>query len=193
MSRLPLLTPEGLSETARRIYDDIAGGDRARSGTLPLVDENGGLVGPFNAMLFSPDVGDALQRLGSAIRFRTSIPDGLLELAILLVAREWRSTFEWYAHERLARHAGLSDDTIGVLHAGGRPELDSEEAAVYDFCTALLSVRAVPDGTYHRAVAVLGEPGVVELVVLAGYYTTLAMILSVFEVPVPAGEPSPFG
>jgi 4-carboxymuconolactone decarboxylase len=193
VTRLPHQLPDHLSAEARLVYDSIAGGARAKSRAFPLTTADGGLLGPFNAMLYSPAVGDALQRLGAAIRFESSLADDLRELAILLVARQRSSDFEWWAHERVGRSAGLDDATIEAVRSRRRPDLDGALAHGFDLCTEILESGTASDTTYHRAVDALGEQAVMELVTLLGYYTTLAMLLSVFEVGVPDGEPSPFG
>jgi 4-carboxymuconolactone decarboxylase len=191
--RLAPLPPGQLDERARAVYDAIAGGARATSRAFPLTTNEGALVGPFNAMLYSPPVGDALQRLGAAIRFESSLPGDLRELAILTVASHRRSDFEWWAHEGVARAAGLSDEAIEALRSGGVPEMTNDAAVVHALCVEVLRDGEATTTTFDRAREVLGDRGVVELVTLIGYYTTLAMILSVFQVGVPDGEQSPFG
>jgi 4-carboxymuconolactone decarboxylase len=190
--RLPPLLPEQLDEPARAVYDAIAAGARATSQAFALTTEEGTLVGPFNAMLYSPPIGDALQRLGTAIRFESSLPEHIRELAILTVASHWRSSFEWWAHESVGRAAGLTDETIDSLRRGRDPTLSEDAAAVHALCIEVLRNGAATTPTFDRAGAALGDRGLVELVALIGYYTTLAMILSVFEVGVPGDEPSPF-
>ena len=48
-----------------------------------------------------------VQKLGEEIRFRSSLPSKLNEMAILITARFWTSQYEWYAHCKLALAAGL--------------------------------------------------------------------------------------
>jgi hypothetical protein len=63
---------------------------------------------------------------------------------------------------------------------------------VYAFCRELIEKERVSDRLFGEAVELLGQTGVVELVLLVGYYTTISMILNVFDVLVPAGEKKPF-
>lgn len=119
MTRLPRLTPDELDLDQRPLYDAITGGPRAGGPQLfALTDTEGRLNGPFNAMLFAPGVGAALQELGSAIRYRTSLSGRIRELAILAVAAHWDSAFERYAHEPIGRAAGLTDAEIAAVGAG---------------------------------------------------------------------------
>jgi 4-carboxymuconolactone decarboxylase len=88
--------------------------------------------GPFNAWIRSPDLGNRLQNVGEYIRYRTSLPLHLNELAILITAREWTSQ---------KRPSAMSDD----------------EVAVYEFSIQLHHTRNVDDATFNRALALFGE------------------------------------
>lgn len=185
MTRLPGLTPVDLSADQRELYDAIAGGPRA-GGPFPLTDAAGVLTGPFNAMLFAPALGQALQRLGAAVRYETALGDRVRELAILAVAAHWDCAFERYAHEPAARAAGVTD---AQLAAGTVPDdLSDVEAAVLRFVNALLD-GDVDDVTYAETVPTIGNRVAVELTTLVGYYATLALQLRVFRVTVPVEQP----
>lgn len=191
--RLPWLAPAELDAAQREVYDGIAGGARAAAGSpFPLVDAQGRLHGPFNAMLVSPTLGDALQRLGAAIRFGTSLDLRTREIAILEVARAARSDFEWYAHELVGRGAGLTDDELDALRHG-RPAatFSAVEHAVHGATVALVRAGDLDDAAHARAVGALGEVALVELVALVGYYQLLALALRVHRTPLPAGAEAP--
>jgi len=135
--RIDYLTPEKMNAAQRRLYDSINSGERGKRATL--TNEDGAFIGPFNAWLYSPGIGDCVQRLGVSIRFFNSLPQNLLELAILMIARKWRAQFEWWAHALLGRRAGLSDTVISDIKNGIRPEgAQPEELVIYDFCGELL-------------------------------------------------------
>jgi 4-carboxymuconolactone decarboxylase len=152
----------------------------------------GGLRGPFQAWLRAPRFADLMQRVGAHLRFETSVPARLNELAILITARAWDAQFEWWAHERLAREAGLDPAIAEAIAAGRRPQpMQADEAVVYDFCTELRAKRNVSDVTLARALALLGEQGVIELIGVSGYYDTVSMTLNVAEVPLPDGVEPP--
>jgi 4-carboxymuconolactone decarboxylase len=185
--RLPHPTPDQLSPEQRALYDAIAGGPRASGPQLfELVDAHGRLNGPFGVMLHSPAVGGALQELGTAIRYRSVLSDRLREIAILAVAASWSSEFERYAHEPLARGAGLTADQVAGLAAGGALELeDPAEAVGLRIVRALLADADLTDEEYAEGRRVLGDQALVELTALVGYYGTLALQLRVFRVGVP--------
>ncbi len=193
--RLPLLAAAELTAGQRAVYEAIgssrgrADGGRPRP-PLRWIDDDGRLLGPFNAMLYSPQVGLPLQELGAALRFRTAFTARERELATLAVAAHQRSDYEWYAHERIGRGAGLTEDELAALRAGRRPALaDPRERVVYDVARTLAVAGDLDDAHYAEAVAALGRPLLVELVTLVGYYAALALQLRVFRVGSPPGEP----
>lgn len=194
MSRLDFLVPTKLGAEQRRLYESIAGGKRA-SGPKGgrLVNAEGGLVGPFNAWLYSPEIGKRIHELGEAIRFESALPQNLLEIAVLVIGREWSAQFEWWAHERFARRDGVADDVIlAIKERRAPPFTDAAERAVHRFCRELIDSRRVSDATYAATVELLGEGGVVELLALLGYYSLVSMTLNVFRVDVPPGQTPPF-
>ncbi|HEX6471562.1 MAG TPA: carboxymuconolactone decarboxylase family protein [Streptosporangiaceae bacterium] len=185
--RLPLLDPRALTAEQRALYDAIGA---ARGGQVPA-GESGGLLGPFNAMLYSPRIGEPLQQLGAAIRFRTGFTARERELAILVVAAHLRADFEWYAHERIGRGSGLTDEELAALRAGRRPSLDDpRERVVHETARALAVDGDLDAAAFTAAVDALGRPLLVELVTLVGYYAALALQLRTFRVGVPPGAPA---
>jgi len=141
------------------------------------------VIGPFIATLRSPELTRRLQRLGAYLRYDAALPEKLREMAILLTAREWTQGFEWETHAPLAETAGLSTAIIAAIAAARLPaSMERGESLVYDVFTELHRDRAVTDATYEAAVKEFGEQGVVDLIALIGYYTTLAMILNVARV-----------
>jgi 4-carboxymuconolactone decarboxylase len=188
MRRFEVLTRATMTPEQRLVADDIAAGRRS---SAPLQDAGDEVMqGPFNAMLRSPEIGDRAQRLGEAVRFRSSLPPQLIELAILLTARRWTAQFEWYAHERLALEAGLAPETPAAIAGGERPGgLDAEQADVHDFVRELLETGSVSDERFDPVERRFGERGVVDLTVLVGYYTIVSFLLNVERHPVPDGDP----
>lgn len=180
-SRFKELTPSEMTDAQRKAYESIVSGPR------------GGARGPFNALLRSPELADRVQRVGEYIRFNSSLPARLNELAILVVARYWSAQYEWYAHRLLALAAGLDSQLIDSLALGKRPaKMRVDESAVYDFCRELHETKAVADSTYAAALAQCGEQGVIDLLGVSGYYTLVSMVLNIDRHPLPDGvEPLP--
>jgi 4-carboxymuconolactone decarboxylase len=191
MTRLSLLKPDELNDDQKSLYDALTGGERSKGATL--VREDGSLVGPFNALLYSPLTGNRFQSLGESLRFFNQLPGNQLEIAILVIAAQWRAEFEWWAHARLAKNAGVADDVIEAIRTGAQPQIvDAGESLVYEVAVELLTTHRLSEETYNRALEVLGEAGLVDLQFLMAYYTGVSMLLNTFEIPLPDGVPTQF-
>jgi len=172
--RFKPLTLEDMTPAQRQMAENLLSGPRK------------GMKGPFSALLYSPEMGDAAQELGARVRFKNSLPEKLKELAILTVARFWTAQYEWYAHRRLALEAGLDGAIIDAIAAGKRPaSMTAEETAIYAFATELLETREVSDATFAAVKERFGEKGVIDLICTMGYYTLVSMTLNVNCYPLP--------
>jgi alkylhydroperoxidase family enzyme len=190
--RLTWLAPSDLDAAQRAVYDRIVAGPRA-GGPFRVIGPHGRLEGPFNAMLVSPAVGGALQELGAAIRYRTSLRDRAREIAILTLAAERRSDFEWYAHVQVGRTVALTDTELDALRVGeGCASFRRDEDVVRRCVQALCRTADLDERLHAEAAKELGERATVELVMLVGYYDLLALSLRVWATPLPAGEVAEF-
>ena len=179
--RLPQIPADQLTAEQKKVLDDIQSGPRGA-----------GVRGPFNALLRSPQLCDLVQRVGAYVRYGTSLPQSLNELAICMAGRKWTAQYEFYAHRRLGIQAGLKPAILDAVAAGRRPDgMNADEAAVYDFATELLSNGHVSDARYDAVKAKFGERGVMDLVGALGYYSLVSMVLNVAQVPLPPGEAAP--
>lgn len=148
----------------------------------------GSLNGPFNGYLRSPEIGEHLQKLGATVRFNSSLPKGLAELAICQVARQWNSSYEWAAHSQQAMDNGIDAKTVDAIAHGKTPaNLKPEEQAVYDFTHDLIEKHEVSDAHYKAIADRFGEHGVMDLIGTVGYFTVVAMVLNTDKYPAPAG------
>ena len=183
MRRLPKIPPDALNPSQKALYEAITGGPRADGPRLfALTDEAGALEGPFNAMLLSPALGEPVQALGAAIRYRSALSVEAREVAILVVAQVWDSGFERYAHEAVARSAGLDEATVTAIREGAVPRAHQLVATT---AKALAGSGDLDDEQYQAARDGLGERGLFELMTLVGYYATLALQLRVFRIDPP--------
>jgi 4-carboxymuconolactone decarboxylase len=178
---MPAVTRETLSEEQRVVFDQIASGPHAR------------VIGPFPAWLQSPELARRVRSLSEFLRFQSSPPRRLAEIAILVTGRHWRAEFEYHAHAKLAREAGVEEPVIQAIAAGKRPGFSqADDEIVYDLCTEMFETKRVTDATYRQAVDALGLRTVVELVAIMGYYCMVSVTLNAFEASLPPGESSPF-
>jgi len=175
-NRFAPLTYQGMTPAQKKMFEGLLSGERRGAG------------GPFNVLLRSPEMGDLAQQFGASMRFHSSIPAKLNELAIIITARHWTSHYEWYAHRRAAQAAGLSQPIIDAVAAGRRPAaMPPDEEAVYNFCTELLTTKQVSDKTFQAAKERFGERGVVDLIGVSGYYGLVSMLLNTDRYPLPDG------
>ncbi len=178
--RLPPIPEAEQNAEQRAVAKSIADGPR------------GNLRGPFNALLRSPVVADRVAVLGAYLRFDTSIPFDLNELAILVTGRQWDAQYEFYAHANLARKAGLPEHIIQAIAEAKKPApMTDDQDMVWNFATELHGKRNVSDATYARVKARFGEKGIIDLIAVQGYYSLVGMVLNVAGVPLPEGEPIP--
>ena len=176
IDRMPPLAAKSMSPQQKLVADELTAGPR------------GGVKGPFIPLLRSPELMGRLQKVGEYLRFDSAIPKRLNEFTTLVVSRQWTQQFEWAVHYPLATAAGTDRAVLDALATGRRPEgMTPDEALCFDFCVELQANRGVSDATYRAAVELLGEQGLIDLVTLVGYFTTLAMVMNVARTPAPAG------
>ena len=182
--RLPILSEEALTPEQQALLASIRSGPRG--GTT-------GIRGPFAVFLHAPAFGELTQRLGGHCRFKTAVPPRLSEFAILATAKFWRAQYEWFAHAPMAERAGVATETIRDLQRGRVPKSAAkDERAIYDFIQELYGRRRVSDATFRRVHSILGDAATIEFVGILGYYALISMILDVFRMSPPEGEPLPF-
>jgi len=178
--RLSQITYEALPAAVRPLADDI------------LKVSSAALGGPYNALLRSPDMARRAFDFLDYLRFKTSVNKRLNEFAILIQARISNAQYEWWAHERIARKAGLSDEVMRDLQQCQRPQsMQADERLVYDYCVQLSLNHRVPDALWQEAVASMGEQAVVDLTVLSGTYVMVSMLLNATQVGIPDGGAEP--
>ena len=151
--RFAPLTYEAMTPEQRAMTDAVLAGQR------------GSMQGPYNVLLRSPEMGLKAQAFGEHVRFKSSLPLRLNELAILIVARDWNCDFMWQAHRKIGIEAGLSEVLVDAIERREEPQgMQDDEAAVVRFCRELLKERKVSGGTFAAARDAFGERGVVDLI-----------------------------
>ena len=168
MSRVRLIEdPDGLSPEQGEVFDSI-------------IASRGKMLRPFAVLLHRPDLASAVADLGTVIRYQGNLSDHFRELAIFTTAIERDCEYEWSAHLPLARHAGVSEETLDAVQRRVSLE-DLSDAAVVEFVRELCRTGRVSDATFDGVGKTYGEEGTVELVATVGYYTMMAFVMSAFE------------
>ena len=182
MARVPQLKFEDLSEKQKQLATSIG----AIRGGTPTTG------GPWGLLLRNPELCDRAQAFGTMLRDHTSVPKRLSELAIALSARHWTAQFEWNAHAHQGLTAGLDPEVVEAIKHRRRPtKMKADETAVYDFVTELYEKKKVSDATYKALTDAIGTNAAIELTAIAGFYSTVAMLIVAHHVPLPAGISPP--
>jgi 4-carboxymuconolactone decarboxylase len=163
-----------LNDEQRKVWDENMSSPR------------GVVSAPVRVWLKSPEMALRATRLGTYLKFDSAVPKVAAEVAILYIARQWNADYQWQAHEVLAREAGVDASVISALQAREQPQgLDERSQVAYDIAKSLNDARTVSDELFLSAAYLLGEAGLVDLIALCGYYTTVAMTLNAFDMGLP--------
>jgi 4-carboxymuconolactone decarboxylase len=175
--RMPPLALDQLDPVQRAAAEELIAGPR------------GAVFGPFIPLLRSPELMQRLQKVGEYLRFDSALDARITEFVILIVSRHWTQQFEWRMHYPLAQKAGVAADVLEAVADGRHPAgMAPDEEAAYRFCTELLRNHGVSDATYRQALAVFGERGLVDMTALAGYFSTVSMVMNAVHTPPLAGS-----
>jgi 4-carboxymuconolactone decarboxylase len=181
--RLPALDLHHLTHEQQALVEAIKSGPRGRFM----------MEGPFAVYLHAPGYGQLAQQLGAHLRFGTSLPPRLSEVAILCTGQFWKAQYEWMAHAAIAQKQGVKAAAIRDIQAGRVPKsAPADEKAIFALVKELYATRRVSDATYKRVHKLIGDAGMVELVGILGYYVMVSMTLNVFRMPLPEGKAAAF-
>lgn len=184
-SRLQPRTFEQLSPAQQEQYDRIKRARQPRS--------DGQFGGPFDPWIRSPEVAQRAMSLGNFVWERTSVGRRIVELAIIVTGRHWRSNVEWVAHARLAKEQGVSDEVIQAVFEQRMPDVaPDDEKLTIAVCRSLHETRDLPMDLYQQAIDTWGEAGLMDIIQTIGYYTFVSMTLNAFDIPTAEGDPTPF-
>lgn len=189
--RLKLLESQTLNPDQQKLYDYLIATkvSWAKQNHFAGALEDGRLIGPFNAFLYSPKMARAFNDWIDAESADSSLSPTVRQLIILTVGASWNATYEIYAHEAVGKNAGLTDAVLDSIKAHLLPaKLTAEEAAAYKFTSSLVNKKNVQDELYSETTALLTEKGVADMVNLIGLYMAVSALLNAFEIPAPQAE-----
>lgn len=178
--RMPPIPAEQMTEAQKKVAAEIAAGPRGK------------VEGPYWPILRSPGYASCVHNVGAYFRYQCPLDRKINEMAALIAARSWSQQFIWDVHILQALDAGLKPDIAQAIAEGRRPAgMAEDEEILWDFCAELLATKGLSDPTYERAVAGFGESGVIDILGILGYYSTLAMIMNVGRTPLLEGRQPP--
>jgi 4-carboxymuconolactone decarboxylase len=175
MTRILEIPPEKLTPEQATVFDQLVAG-------------RGRILGPYKVWIHSPTIASGMEHIGTYLNKRGSLSPREVEIGILLIARHWDADYVRQAHIREGKRVGLSQEIIDALLAGNDPKLtDPHERSAYEFAAALVNGAKLADAEFSKIERVLGRSGIAEVLVLVGYYTSVALAMKVHEVPIPQG------
>jgi 4-carboxymuconolactone decarboxylase len=181
MARLPIVKRHQVPEHFRAAFDEVTA-------------ESGGVIasGPGSITINSPEMARPRNHLTSYLRYETTFPKKIQELAIITTARAMDCPYIWNAHAPAARRAGVSDALIDALRERQPlPSMSADEAAVVNYATEFFQTNKVSQKTFQAALDQFGAQHLTELTALMGHYAQTAFILNAFEVQLPEQRTEP--
>jgi 4-carboxymuconolactone decarboxylase len=175
MARLSPVTRDQLAAEDHQYFDSIVG-------------TRGSIRGPYGVLLHSPKLAARVADTGAFVRYEFGIPENLKETVIIATAKEMESQYEFSAHAKLARAAGVSDATIKAVADGTAPAgLSGDEALLVGYVKEMLQKHKVSNATYKALVDRFGEQDTLHLAVLVGHYMLVAQVLATLDVELGEG------
>ena len=175
MARVPFAVREALDAAGQAVWDEIE-------------SSRGGVARNYAALLNNPAAAGSLAGLGGYARYETPLPPRIKALAVLTAAREACGHYVWTVNQPAARDAGLSAEIIAAIREYRAPAgLAPEDAAVVQFVLEILRQHRISEATFAAMRALVGDAGVVDVLIVSGYYHTLAHCLQALEVELPEG------
>ena len=178
MTRVPYAARETMDAAGQAIWDEIE-------------TSRGGVARNYAALLNNPQASGAMAGLGGYARYETPLDPRVKALAVLTAAREACGHYVWTVNQAPAKAAGLSDEVIASIREYRAPAgLDANDASVVQFVLEILRQHRVSDTTFEGLRAMVGDAGVVDVLIVSGYYHSLAHSLQALEVDLPEGTTS---
>ena len=174
MNRTLEIPAEKLTGEQKTVFDQLVAG-------------RGRILGPYKIWIHSPTVASGMEHIGTFLNKRSSLSTREVEIGILVIAQHWDGEYVKQAHIKAGKAAGLTQEQIDDILAGRDPKLaDAHEQTVYRFARALASKSKISDAEFAEIEKAIGREGIAEVLVLLGYYTSVALGMKVHEVPIPA-------
>jgi 4-carboxymuconolactone decarboxylase len=173
MNRIKDIAADEMTSEQTRVFDELTAG-------------RGRILTPYKVWIHSPTVASGMERIGTFLNKHSTLSRREVEIGILIIARHWQADYVLQAHIREGKAAGLSDAVITAICESREPPLtDLHEQAVHDFARALAGGTKPTDPEFAEFERVLGRAGIAEMLVLIGYYTSVALAMKVHDVPIP--------
>lgn len=174
MSRLPLLDPAALEPGAQAIWNHIAASRSGNAGTMR---------GPYQVLMNIPGLAERIGAVEDYFRFEAELPAPDRELVILATARDAGARYAWARHEVRGRETGTRPEAIEALRSLGPLDgLTERERLIVEVVRELRRTATLSEATFQRALDVLGQRQLIEVVALSGHYGIVGSVINAFGV-----------
>ena len=138
--------------------------------------------GPGPIRQYSPPVAESMTAVNDYLRRKSGLDNRLVELAILVTAREMDCVYVWTAHEPAAQKAGLQQEIIDIVKYR-RPvtKLAEKDAVIVQLGREALGTHKVSSDTFARAEKQFGKQGLVNIAALIGDYAATTLLLNLAD------------
>jgi 4-carboxymuconolactone decarboxylase len=166
-NRLPAIKRDALDDAGKKLFDMRGPADA---------------FGPAGIRLYSPSVAEYMGSVNDYLRHKSGLDPRLVELAILVTARESDSEYVWTAHEPQGLKMGLQQETIDIVrYRKSTDGLAEKDAVIIALGREALGKHHVSSATAARALSQFGNQGLVNIVSLMGDYASTAILLNAFD------------
>ena len=160
--------------------------DKSRELYEHLKSKRGSIEGMYLTLLNHPDLAEHVSQLGTYLRFGATLPGDVREVMILLTGHALGAEYEWIKHVPPARAAGVPDSVIAAIRAGqALAPLNADYGLLEELHACVAKRYSIPQPLQDSLVAKWGTTGILELVILVGFYAMIGDILTSFDVPLP--------
>jgi 4-carboxymuconolactone decarboxylase len=171
MSRIEDIAPESLTPAQKTVFEQLVAG-------------RGKILGPYRVWIHSPEIAARMESLGTYLNKRSTLSTREVEIGILVIAAHWRSRYVINAHIKAGMECGLTRAQCDAILDGADPGLtDPGEAAMYAFANEVVAGAKLTDARFEEHAKALGRDRLAEILVLVGYYTSVALAMRIHDLP----------
>jgi len=170
-NRLPLADPSALDEVEKRISSQGSG------------------YGPQKLRLHSPGLEPLAGGLNDYLRRQGGLEPRLVELSVLVAARELDSEYVWTQHEPAALKAGLASDVIDIVkYRKPIKAIGEQEASIIEIGREAIGRHNVSSETFAKALRLFGDRELLTIVSVMGNYSSVCIMLETFDQHLPPND-----
>lgn len=174
MNRIEDISPEAMTAHQKTVFDQLVAG-------------RGRILAPYRVWIHSPDVAERMESLGTYLNKKSTLTPREVEIGILVIARHWQSPYVIHAHVKEGMNVGLTREQVEAVRDGREPGLtDPREVALHAFAAEIVGGAKLSDERFAEYAAKLGRATLAEVLVLLGYYSSVALAMKIHDMPIPA-------